>query len=210
MKNIALGFLSLVVATVALVSPAEAIGGRSRAVAVSNPPGLFNRSVARASSNGGGFASASVGGAFIPTNNGLAIASVGGFHHNGFHSRAFVPVAVAPVAIAAVPVHVNTVPVFTQTTFVPRVAVAPVGVAVATVGPRYNAFGTATAVDGCGNVFESDVFGNSVFRGNRFGSGFIPQAEQLPSPVSSYLPQATQLPASGFSTRIETRTVFGQ
>jgi hypothetical protein len=141
-----------------------------------------------------------VGGAFIPTNNGLAIASVGGFHHRAN----FVPVAVAPVAIAAVPVHVQTVPVFTQTTFVPRVAVAPVGVAVATVGPRYNAFGTATAVDGCGNVFESDVFGNSVFRGNRFGS-----AEQLPAPINGFLPQATQLPASGFSSRIETRTVFG-
>lgn len=38
-------------------------------------------------------------------------------------------------------------------------------------GHRINTFGTRTVVDGSGNVFEVDAFGNSVFRGNAFGFG---------------------------------------
>jgi hypothetical protein len=36
-------------------------------------------------------------------------------------------------------------------------------------GFRVNSFGTRTVVDGVGNVFEVDAFGNSRFRGNSFG-----------------------------------------
>lgn len=42
---------------------------------------------------------------------------------------------------------------------------------------RFNTFGTRTVVDGFGNVFEVDVNGNAVLRGNRGGfnqtGGFI-------------------------------------
>jgi hypothetical protein len=39
-------------------------------------------------------------------------------------------------------------------------------------GRRVNVFGTRTIVDGNGNVFEIDAFGNKRFRGNTFNRGF--------------------------------------
>lgn len=50
-------------------------------------------------------------------------------------------------------------------------------------GVRANVFGTRTVIDGNGNVFEVDAFGNARFRGNSFrgfssfnsfNSGFVP------------------------------------
>lgn len=38
---------------------------------------------------------------------------------------------------------------------------------------RFNSFGTRTVVDGFGNVFEVDAFGNAVVRGNKFGRSFF-------------------------------------
>lgn len=39
-------------------------------------------------------------------------------------------------------------------------------------GFRVNSFGTRTVVDGSGNIFEVDSFGNSAFRGNAAARGF--------------------------------------
>ena len=40
---------------------------------------------------------------------------------------------------------------------------------------RFSAFGTNTFVDGFGNVFVIDAFGNTRFVGNAFNRGFGPQ-----------------------------------
>jgi len=52
-------------------------------------------------------------------------------------------------------------------------AVFAAGIPATTInGFRVNAFGTRTVVDGNGNVFEVDAFGNSRFRGNSSNRGF--------------------------------------
>lgn len=173
--------LSLVFGLLLCAVPASA---QFKAKAVSNPPGLFNRTVSKAKGNGaaaasvGGFrgaAAASAGGfggfnvaasagrfnaaASVGGFNNFAVRNVHGFNH-GFNN----------VAFAGVPANVA----FSgqQVLFVNQNKV------------RFNAFGVSTVQDAFGNVFEVDAFGNARFVGNRLGSsavvtGFVPTASSF-------------------------------
>ena len=87
-------------------------------------------------------------------------------------------------------------------------AFAPLGINVFSVNGRqlnafntgFNAFGTAAFTDAAGNVFETDVFGNSVFRGNAFNRGFgVNGFSTFNSGV--FLPSGGFVPAGGFAVR---------
>jgi len=124
--------------------------------AVANPPGLFNRSVAKTR---GGFGAASVGPAVRVANVGVVQPA---FVQSAFVQPAFVQSNVAAVQFG-------------------RPAVVAAGPIVSS-GVRLNAFGSVTQQDAFGNVFQVNALGVPVFVGNRFGSalsvqsagGFVP------------------------------------
>lgn len=107
---------------------------------------------------------------------------------NSFGSRAFFP--------ASANVFVNSgIPVFHPSTTVSINGFAPNSFG------RFNAFGTATTVDQFGNVFESDAFGNTVFRGSAF-RGF-----GVSAPSSTFFVRSTGLQPT-FSTFATTSCGF--
>lgn len=139
-------------------------GGVSAAAAAGG--GVRRGGAAAASAGFGGAAASASAGRGRNFNNGVAVASVGGF--NQFNAR-FVPTAIVNphggfVANAGLGYG-------QQVLFVNQNKV------------RFNSFGTSTVQDAFGNVYEVDAFGNLRLLGNRLGasafSGFVPTANAV-------------------------------